>query len=185
MKRVLIIVAHPALHRSRINAQLMTTAAQQEHTEIVDLYNTYPDFEIDISAQQDRLAATDIIVFQHPMYWYSTPALLKEYVDLVFSHGFAYGEGTKKLAGKVLTQAVSMGGDAQSFHSDGFNRFTVAELLRPMEATAHFCGMRWLAPFVTHGGHTIQDHEITAASEHYGAWLQQLIGGQIPLKESI
>lgn len=169
--RTLVIIAHPALHRSRINAHLSHVAHDLPAVTTVDLYDSYPDFEIDVAQEQTRLLAADAVILQHPMYWYATPALLKEWVDLVFEHGFAYGDGTKKLAGKVLAQAVSTGGDAQAFAADGFNRFSITELLRPMEATAHFCAMQWRPPFLTQGGHVIDDDDIHAAGERYRDWL--------------
>ena len=166
-----IFLAHPALHRSRINASLTAVAATVEGVEVVDLYDAYPDFDIDVKREQDRLLQVDAIILQHPFYWYSVPALLKEWVDLVFAYGFAYGKDQKKLSGKLLTQAMSTGGDAGSYHADGFNRFTIADFCRPWEATAHFCDMRWRQPFVTHGSHNISDAAIEQAGDSYRKWL--------------
>lgn len=170
---LLVIVAHPALHRSRINAHLLEVA-QGVADEVVDLYDSYPDFDIDVSAEQQRLRSATSIVLQHPLYWYATPALLKEWVDLVFEHGFAYGHDAQALEGKIFTQSVSTGADAESYGADGFNRFSIEQLLQPMQATAHFCGMRWVTPFATSGGHVITDEEITASGVRYREWLQQL-----------
>ena len=170
----LVIVAHPALHRSRINAHLTEVAHNIDTVEVTDLYETYPDFEIDVAREQQSLLAADTIVLQHPMYWYSTPALLKEWIDLVFEHGFAYGSDDKALAGKTLVQAISTGGDPEAYGADGFNRFSIEELIRPMEATAFFCDMRWQKPFITYGGHVISDEEIHLAGERYATWLSSL-----------
>ena len=170
----LVMVAHPALHRSRINSHLVEVARHIDQVQIMDLYDRYPDFEIDVAREQELLVAADHIVLQHPMYWYSTPALLKEWIDLVFQHGFAYGTEHKALAGKTLVQAISAGGDPEAYGADGFNRFSIEELIRPMEATAFFCDMRWQSPFVTHGGHIITDEEIHAAGHRYKVWLTSL-----------
>ena len=130
--KILVVLAHPALHRSRINSSLAEVAREHpRRRQVVDLYNTYPDFEIQVGQEQDRLRAADVIVLQHPFYWYSTPALLKEWVDLVFQHGFAYGEDSNELAGKILTQAISTGGDADAYTKDGFNGFSIEELSAP------------------------------------------------------
>ena len=126
----------------------------------MDLYETYPDFDIDVAREQDRLRQADTVVLQHPLYWYATPALLKEYIDLVFAHGFAYGSDSEELSGKTLTQAISCGADEASYQTDGFNGFPIEELFRPMRATAHFCNMHWAQPFVTYGGHIISDERI-------------------------
>ena len=176
--KILVVLAHPALHRSRINSSLAEVAREHPQTQVVDLYNTYPDFEIQVGQEQDRLRAADVIVLQHPFYWYSTPALLKEWVDLVFQHGFAYGEDSNELAGKILTQAISTGGDADAYTKDGFNGFSIEELLRPMQATAHFCDMRWQQPFLTQGGHIITDEGINAAKERYRQWLDGFVASE-------
>ena len=177
----LVILAHPALHRSRINSRLADIARQQADTEVVDLYESYPDFEIHVATEQQRLLWADTIVLQHPLYWYATPALLKEWIDLVFQHGFAYGDGTKKLTGKLLTQAISTGGDADSYTPNGFNKVTIDELVLPMKTTANFCGMRWEKPFLTQGGHVITDDVIHSSCDLYATWLSSLATHKEPL----
>ncbi|MDX1383156.1 MAG: NAD(P)H-dependent oxidoreductase, partial [Thermoanaerobaculia bacterium] len=90
---VLVLLAHPALERSRINARMAAAAAELEGVLVRDLYEAYPDLDVDVDAEQRLLAAHDVVIFQHPLYWYSTPALLKEWMDLVLQHGWAYGDG--------------------------------------------------------------------------------------------
>jgi glutathione-regulated potassium-efflux system ancillary protein KefF len=81
-----------------------------ENVEIRSLYQLYPDFNIDIAAEQEALSRADLIVWQHPMQWYSTPPLLKLWIDKVFSHGWAYGHNGNALKGKSLMWAVTTGG---------------------------------------------------------------------------
>jgi hypothetical protein len=97
---VLLTLAHPALERSRANRALAKAAKGLEGVTFHDLYETYPDFAIDIEAEQEKLLAHDVIAVQFPLYWYSTPALMKEWFDLVWLHGFAYGLDGNALAGK-------------------------------------------------------------------------------------
>src|SRR3989338_1116681 len=99
---VLLVFAHPALERSRANAVLAEAAKQAAGVTFHDLYETYPDFVIDVDAEQEKLLAHQVIALQFPFYWYSTPALLKEWLDLVWLHGFAYGKGGDRLKGKQL-----------------------------------------------------------------------------------
>jgi glutathione-regulated potassium-efflux system ancillary protein KefG len=91
-----------------------------------------------------------VIVFQHPFYWYSCPAILKEWQDLVLEHGWAYGVGGTRLRGKITLNAITTGGPADAYQHSGYNRFTVRELLAPWDQTAYLCGMRFLAPFAVH-----------------------------------
>ena len=93
-----------------------------------------------------------MIVFQHPFYWYSTPAIVKEWQDLVLEHGWAYGSGGNQLRGKFRLNAISTGGPQEAYHGKGRNRFPVRKLLAPCDQTAYLCGMGWLAPFVVHAG---------------------------------
>ncbi len=98
LNQILILFAHPALEKSRVNRQLIRSIHGLDGVTIHDLYETYPDFNIQVKAEQDLLLAHDIIVFHHPFYWYSSPALLKEWQDLVLEYGFAYGEGERLYA---------------------------------------------------------------------------------------
>jgi Kef-type K+ transport system membrane component KefB/NAD(P)H-dependent FMN reductase len=97
----------------------------------VDLYAEYPDYRIDIDREQQRLREHDVIMFLFPLFWYSTPAILKEWQDLVLEHGFAYGSEGTALAGKFFIVACSAGGPAAAYEPEGYNHFTLRELLRP------------------------------------------------------
>jgi glutathione-regulated potassium-efflux system ancillary protein KefG len=147
---MLLVMAHPALERSRANQRMVDAAQAVAGLTLHDLYETYPAFTIDVRAEQRRLVQHAIIGLQFPMYWYSTPALLKEWLDLVWLHGFAYGIGGAALAGKRLFVACTTGGRAEAYAAEGQNRFTIEEFLRPLEQTAHLCGMEWEKPFVLH-----------------------------------
>ena len=148
MSRVLVLYAHPSPSRSAINARLARAAHETEGVTLVDLYAAYPRFKIDIDAEQARLREHDTVVFLCPFYWYSVPALLKEWMDLVLEFGFAYGEGGDALAGKTLLAAVSAGGAEAAYAETGHNRFPIRALLTPLEQTANLCRMRFLPPFV-------------------------------------
>ena len=78
-KRVLIQFAHPALQKSRVNRRLIAAVSNLENVTVNDLYEEYPDFSVNVKREQDLLRSHDIVVFQHPFYWYSSPALLKEW----------------------------------------------------------------------------------------------------------
>ncbi|HWO17502.1 MAG TPA: NAD(P)H-dependent oxidoreductase [Kofleriaceae bacterium] len=150
MRRVLVLFAHPVMERSRVNKRLVGALRDLPDVTIHDLYEAYPTFAIDVAREQELLAEHDVIVFQHPFYWYSTPAILKEWQDLVLQYGWAYGDGGTALAGKITLNAISTGGPAAAYRREGYNRFTVRELLAPWEQTANLCRMRFLAPYVVH-----------------------------------
>jgi glutathione-regulated potassium-efflux system ancillary protein KefG len=153
---ILILFAHPALEKSQVNRHLIQAVTQLNSVTIHDLYEVYPTFHINVKREQDLLLAHDILVFHHPLYWYSSPALLKEWQDLVLEHGFAYGHTGTALRGKKLLSAITTGGSAEAYSRRGYNYYSLRELLTPFEQTATLCGMQYLPPFVVHGTHLLQ-----------------------------
>lgn len=175
MRRVLVLFAHPVLERSRVNRRLLSTIRGLEGVTIHDLYDAYPTLGIDALREQELLAEHDVIIFQHPFYWYSTPAIMKEWQDLVLQHGWAYGDGGTKLRGKITFNAITTGGPAIAYRRGGYNRFTVRELLAPYEQTANLCGMRYLGPFVVHAAlRIVGDDDLGAAREGYRRLIEAL-----------
>ena len=91
MSKVLILFAHPALEKSRVNKRLIRDVNSINNITFNDLYEEYYDFNIDVEREKKLLVEHDIIIFHHPFFWYSTPAILKQWQDLVLEHGWAYG----------------------------------------------------------------------------------------------
>lgn len=179
MPRVLVLFAHPRLERSRANARLL--AHVPSSVTLHDLYERYPDFAVDIAEEQARLLAHDVVVWHHPLYWYSAPPLVKQWIDLVLSFGWAYGPGGTALAGRSLLHVVTTGGGSAAYQADGMHGWTLAEFLRPLQRTATLCGMRWLPPFAVHGTHRLSDEELERAGQRYGRLLSDLAEGRADL----
>lgn len=177
-RRVLVLFAHPALQKSRANITLVGAVKSLPGVTFHDLYETYPEFDIDVDREQRQLLDHDVIVFQHPFYWYSCPSLLKEWMDLVLEFGFAYGNGGTKLAGKALLSAVTTGGAESAYSRTGHNYFSISELLTPFEQTARLCGMRWLPPFIVHSVLNRRRSEFHPAAERYARVVTALRDGQ-------
>ncbi|MEJ0060264.1 MAG: NAD(P)H-dependent oxidoreductase [Terricaulis sp.] len=168
-RSVLILFAHPAYHRSRANRALADAVRDLEGVTFHDLYEVYPDMLIDVHREQELILAHDVVVAQHPFYWYSAPSLIKEWLDLVLTHGWAYGENGNALEGKLWTHAMTTGGSGDSYTQTGLNRFSVDELLRPFEATAELCRMQWQAPFVVHASHLSNQAKLIDSARKYRA----------------
>jgi glutathione-regulated potassium-efflux system ancillary protein KefG len=181
LPRILVLFAHPAPQHSRLQARLYARARRVKGVTGRDLYELYPDFDVDVPAEQEQLLAHDLVVMQHPLYWYSTPPLLKQWIDLVLEHGWAYGRAGTALRGKTLLSAVSAGGRADAYTSAGYNGRTVREFLAPVEYTARLCGMRYPPPFVVHGAHRMGEPERAAAAEDYANVLTALRDGTLDL----
>jgi putative NADPH-quinone reductase len=184
-KKILILFAHPAQRRSEVNIELAKAAKSLNFVTHVDLLDEYPEYHIDVDREQKRLIEHDIIVFQHPFYWYSTPAILKEWQDLVLEYGFAYGTGGTKLKGKIFFSTLSAGGSHEAYMKDGSNHFTVRQLLAPLEQTANLCGMTYLPPFTLFSSRRAYDEG--RIGDHVEAWIETLTAlseGRIDLKSA-
>ena len=151
MKKILIIFAHPAIQKSRMHQRLIQSIKDMKAVTLNNLYENYPDFYIDIIREQQLLIEHDIIIWQHPFYWFSSPAILKEWFDLVLQHGFAYGMKGRSLEGKQVLFVISTGGSKEVYSREGRNQFTVNEFLLPFRKTANLCHMDYLPPYVIYG----------------------------------
>ncbi len=177
MAQILVIAAHPHMEHSRVTRSLLQAAAAAgPRVAVRDLYALYPDYFIDVAAERAALADAALVVWLHPVHWYSMPPMLKLWLDEVFGFGWAYGPGGRALAGKDLWLACSTGGPAASYRPDGYNRYFFDAFLYPYEQTAALVGMRWLPPLVLHGAHhadtaTIQAHAAMLA-ERLASWPQ-------------
>ena len=167
--KTLVLVFHPDMSASRANRPLAAKAETLGNDVTVRyMYDLYPDQKVDVAAEQAALEAADRIVLQFPLYWYSTPALLKQWEDDVLLYGWAYGSTGKALTGKELLVAVSTGGQ-YGVDEDGYS---LTELLRPLQATADMCQMTYLEPFTTTGTLTITDEALAQRVEDYAAVLE-------------
>mgnify|MGYP000175951531 CR=1 FL=1 len=178
--KILVIFAHPALQKSRINIELCQAIKDIDEVTFRDLYEIYPDFLIDVIEEQRLLLEHDIVILQHPFYWYSCPAILKEWIDLVLEYGFAYGHEGIALKGKSLMTAITAGGSEDSYKEDGVHYYHVRDFLKTFERTAALCGMNYLPPFVVH--HTselISSEEISVYSDLYKKTIIMLRDGNV------
>lgn len=170
---VVVIAAHPQMEHSRINRRLMRAArrlpAADDSPLIVvrDLYALYPDYLIDAAEEQALLASAKLIVWQHPIHWYSMPPLMKLWVDDVLAFGWAYGPGGTALRGKDLWLVATTGGPEDSYHPNSYNRYFFDDFLPPYEQTANLCGLRFLPPLMLHGAHRAEEAEVEAHLQVY------------------
>lgn len=181
MARILVLFAHPALEKSRVHRQLIRAVTDRPGITFHDLYEAYPTFDIDVAHEQALLTAHDLIVLQHPFFWYSTPPILKQWEDLVLEHGWAYGSQGNALRGKRALSIITAGGGSAAYQHNGYNRFTVRELLAPIDQTFHLCKMDYLPPLIFHATHRMTDADIAEAAERYRQVLSWLHDDQLDL----
>jgi glutathione-regulated potassium-efflux system ancillary protein KefG len=185
MARILLFFAHPALEKSRVHATMLKHVQELSDVTINDLYQQYPFFDIDIKREQELLLSHDIFIFQHPLYWYSTPAIIKQWQDLVLEHGWAYGRNGNMLKGKILFHVVSSGGMAESYQKNGYNAYSIQDFLRPVECTAKLCRMEYWPPYVIHGTHRMEQADINIQATQYAGLLSALCDDKIKKTETV
>lgn len=161
---ILVVHAHPYPARSRAGAALLAGLAGVPDLQVRSLYRLYPDFDIDVAAEQAALASARLVVLLHPLYWYSVPGMLKHWMDVVLVKNWAYGPGGDKLSGKPCLWAVTTGGDENAYTAEGRHGRPFGDFVPVVERTARYCGMRWLEPFVLHGAHVIDDAALREAA---------------------
>ena len=175
MPRILVLLAHPQLENSRVGRALADAAraasSVPDAIAVRDLYARYPDYLIDVAAEQAALAGVDLLVWLHPVHWYSMPPLMKLWLDEVFAFGWAYGPGGDALRGADLWLVTSTGGPESSYRGDGYNRYFFDAFLPPYEQTANLVGLRFLPPLVLHAAHRVAEADIQA---HAALFAQRL-----------
>lgn len=171
MSNILILFAHPLLEKSRVQNELLLQARSIKGVTINDLYERYPEFDIDIEREKKLLLANDIIIWQHPFYWYSAPALLKQWQDLVLEHGWAYGKKGTMLAGKKVFNVITSGGSSEAYQTNGYNKYPLEDFLRPFQRTAQLCNMTYWPPFWVPGVHKMETSQI----KEYGVQYKNLL----------
>lgn len=170
--KILDIVVHPHLETSVVNKAWMNRLKQENDMTVHDLYGTYPDGTIDVEKEQQLLLKHDRIVFQFPMYWYSSPSFLKQWEDDVLTQGWAYGSGGTKLHGKELLLAISIGAPESVYQAGGASEFTISEFTRPFQATANLIGMRFLPIFKQYGASYLSKEDVQNSAEEFVSYLK-------------
>lgn len=170
MKKVLVNIVHPNLVESRVNKALIEELGSLNNVTVNDLYKTYSDFKIDEKKEQALLLEHDVIVFQFPMYWFSSPALLKEWLDVVLAYDFAYGS-KYMLEGKSLVIATSAGASKEEY--DSFDN-GIEAFLFPFFGTANYTKMKYEKPFITYETYILKENELKELGVKYSRYIQEL-----------
>jgi NAD(P)H dehydrogenase (quinone) len=99
---------------------------------------------VDVLAEQARIERADALVLVYPIYWWSMPALLKGWIDRVFSNGWAFDFKLDEFFVQKLqhlrVHLVALGGaDADSFQRHGYDQAMVTQI---DHGIFDYCGAR-------------------------------------------
>jgi len=177
MNKVLILFAHPRFEQSKTNRALLADVGRIAGVTLHDLYEEYPDFNINIERERALLQDHSIILWHHPFYMYSAPALLKQWMDVVLEYGWARGSKGNAVKGKTAGNVLTVGGTRQVYAHGKLHRFTIREFLVPFEQSADLCKMQYLPPFVVHGTHLLTEMQHRQYAARYFEMLSFLIAG--------
>jgi glutathione-regulated potassium-efflux system ancillary protein KefF len=172
---ILVIHAHPYPSRSRATRALLDAARDVPTVEVHSLYDRYPNFDIDVPFEQDALSRAELVVWLHPIYWYSEPALMKLWFEKVLSFRWAFGPSGNALRGKSCLWVTTTGGDDAAYSENGIHNSGFQNFHAPIEQTARFCGMTWLTPFTVHGAHSIDDASLHKKADEFAQILQRFL----------
>lgn len=183
MKQIINLYAHPQPRHSRVHKKLLNSFTEHPQVLVRDLYEIYPDYIINVENEQAILKMADIIIWQFPIHWYSMPAILKEWIDSVFTPDFAFGAGSE-LQGKYLWPIISCGGSTESYSTSGSNRHSLKTYLLPIVQTAKYCGLKVFDPFIVYHANHIDEIEIEKKSIQLKSLIEEVTFGNIlPLFE--
>lgn len=170
--RILVLYAHPHPHLSVANRQMVRAIKDLPDIEVVDLYESSPDFHFDVAAERRRLEQADLLVFQHPLRWYGIPALLQHWIESVLTTGPTHGPGHPSLRGKDFLLAVTTSVDPQHTPAQGRHGASFEAFLPPFQHLARYCGMNWQTPLVLTLGHRVHSDVLEAHAQDYRQLLQ-------------
>jgi glutathione-regulated potassium-efflux system ancillary protein KefF len=177
MARIALIYAHPYPNRSRAGRTLLASVSSLKDVRVRSLYEHYPDFSIDVDREQMLLGEAELIIWQHPIYWYGPPPLMSLWFEKVLARGWAYGQNGAALRAKSCLWVPTTGGDVDAYREGGMHGHSFENFVPPIEQTARFCGMRWQAPLIVHGSQRATDEQLRARSLEYRQRLVSFING--------
>jgi putative NADPH-quinone reductase len=163
-----LLLAHPNFAASRANRALFDGLSDMPGLEVADLYALYPTGQIDFATERERVLRASRLVLQFPLYWYSTPSLLKFWQDTVLTPIF-YSEPdiAASTAGLPVFAATTTGGPLASYQPGNPAVMTIDDLFAPLRATARKCGWLWQTPFAVHDVRNLDNAALAQAGEEY------------------
>ncbi len=116
----------------------------------------------DVKEEQEKLLWADAVIFQFPLWWFSAPAILKGWIERVFSAGFAYGTGKSygdgSMKGKRAMLSVTIGGTEHDYAARGICG-PIEDLLFPLtHGTLFYTGFATLPSFLVYNADRLEDY---------------------------
>lgn len=157
MKKILVVSGHTNLENSVANKAILEEFSKLfPNAEIDYLDQLYPDFKIDVAAEQKKLIDADIIILQFPIFWYHMPSIMERWMEETFTHGFSHGRTGNKLKGKKLIASFTTGAPKELYKKDGVMGYEIDEFLPSIKATSKLTQMDFVG-YIHTGGVSYQN----------------------------
>lgn len=173
-RRIVVLYAHPYPRHSRAGRALLAGVDDLPFVTVRSLYDLYPDFAIDVEAEQKALADADAVVWQTPFYWYGVPSLLHHWFEKVLTEDWAYGDEARGLCGKRALWVTTTGTAKSDYTATGMHGHNFSAFVPAVEQTARFCGMKWQQPMVIHGVNSMNHGDLAEHATAYRSLLTAL-----------
>lgn len=153
----LVILAHPNIEKSVANKHIIQFL-RNENTIVRHLNLLYPNYKIDVKTEQEFLLKADTIIFQYPLFWYNVPSILKEWIDSVFTYGFAFGKENYQLEGKKIIVSFTTGSSGKDYPKEA-----IEKIIFPFKGLSEYCKMKYLGEVFSHemGGYSAEAKQKT------------------------
>ncbi len=171
----LVLYFHPEPERSKTNRVMAEAAGTLDGVTLVNMGALYPDIRaIDVEAEVARLLGADRLVLQFPIHWYLPPPLLLQWQNTVLTRMFYVKpeEEGARLKGVPLLVAATAGNVPEAYSAAGVNLFPLADLLKPLHATASRCGLNWADPFLVYRANRLDEAARAQAARDYAAQIE-------------
>ncbi len=139
---VLFVAGHPDMQKS-VAASIIADEVEKnvENVEVLRLGNEYPTYTIDVEKERERVLRADVIVFHYPIWWYSGPAIFKNWQEQVFTFGFAHDAKGGMLNGRTMILSMTSGAPASDYQLGGRMNYPMDVFQLPIYQMGELCGL--------------------------------------------
>lgn len=107
-----------------------------------NLAQLYPDYRINVKAEQEKLLWADTIIIQVPLFWFAIPSIVMRWIEEVLVRGWAYGSNGKALQGKNILVGITAGSPTNAYE-EGTKGVGINDINKHLNTMFSFCGMNY------------------------------------------
>ncbi|MCR5084511.1 MAG: NAD(P)H-dependent oxidoreductase [Succinivibrionaceae bacterium] len=172
--KTVVFVDHPSFDLSAVNRRLVEELRKYPDEFLVhNLQSCYPRGSIDRVAEHSLIDNNGTLVLEFPLYWFSTPPLMKSWMDTVLEQGWAYGRA-HHLEGHKVALAVTCGGSAADYSASGAHQHPLEDFLLPLIHSLEYCKAEYVGLFACYGALSSPERPLPAPA--LAEWAASYVG---------